>query len=177
MMTHQNFTRRLFAPCGLRSSEPKSQIPNPKFQIRNSSGFTLLEIMVALAVLATGIVTVLELFGGSLRLGGKASQRTQAVIYAQNVMERVLATERLEDGQKSGEFPGGYRWEARVQEVRPPEDEGSRLSNREQATDFFHLKEIEVGVFWSEGVGQQSYLLRSMRAQADQPDQLGQQSP
>jgi general secretion pathway protein I len=149
----------------------------PHSTLHTARGFTLLEIMVALAILATGIVTVLELFGGSLRLGGKASQRTQAVIYAQNVMERVLATERLEDGQNSGEFPGGYRWEARVQEVQLPEDDNKRLSNREQATDFFHLKEIQVGVFWSEGVGQQSYLLRSMRAQADQPDQAGEQSP
>jgi general secretion pathway protein I len=163
------------AEGGRQSSEPESAIPNPQSQIRNPRGFTLLEIMVALAVLATGIVSVLELFGGSLRLGGKASQRTQAVIYAQNVMERVLAQERLEDGQESGEFPGGYRWEARVQEIQPPEEEGKRLqSNRQQATDFFHLKEIEVGVFWSEGVGQQSYLLHSLRTQADQPEQPSQ---
>jgi hypothetical protein len=83
----------------------------------------------------------------------------------------VLAKERLEDGENSGEFPGGYRWQARVQEVHPPEEDTKRLqSNRQQATDFFHLKEIEVGVFWSEGVGQQSYLLRSLRTQTDQPE-------
>jgi type II secretion system protein I len=153
---------------GLRSRPPISTLRTPR-------GFTLLEIMVALAILATGIVTVLELFGGSLRLGGKASRRTQAVIYAQNVMERVLAKERLEDGQESGEFPDGYRWQARVQEVHPPEEGSKRLqSNREQATDFFHLKDIEVGVFWSEGVGQQSYLLRSLHTQTNQPEQ---QSP
>jgi type IV pilus modification protein PilV len=143
----------------------------PNSELRTPHGFTLLEIMVALAILATGIVAVLELFGGSLRLGSKASQRTQAVIYAQNVMDRVLAKERLEDGENSGEFPGGYRWQARIQEVHPPEEDTKRLqSNRQQATDFFHLKEIEVGVFWSEGVGQQSYLLRSLRAQTDQPE-------
>lgn len=142
----------------------------PHAACRNSSGFTLLEIMVALAILATGIVTVLELFGGSLRLGSKASQRTQAVIYAQNVMDRVLAKERLEDGEDSGELPGGYRWQVRVQEVHPPEENAKRLQpNRPQVTDFFHLKEIEVGVFWSEGVGQQSYILRSLRTQSDQP--------
>ena len=152
-----------------------SELRTPNSELRTPRGFTLLEIMVALAILATGIVTVLELFGGSLRLGGKASHRTQAVIYAQNVMDRVLAKERLEDGEDSGEFPGGYRWQARVQEVHPPEEEAKRLqSNRQQATDFFHLKDIEVGVFWSEGVGQQSYLLRSLRTQTDQPQQ---QSP
>jgi Tfp pilus assembly protein PilV len=125
--------------------------------------------MVALAILATGVVTVLELFGSSLRLGSRASQRTQAVIYAQNVMDRVLAREHLEDGEDSGEFPGGYSWRARVQEVHPPEEDTKRLqSNSQQATDFFHLKEIEVGVFWSEGLGEQSYTLRSLRTQTAQ---------
>jgi len=161
--------------CGFGIWARNSAIRIPQSAFRNARGFTLLEIMVALAILATGIVTVLELFGGSLRLGSKASQRTQAVIYAQNVMDRVLAKERLEDGEDSGEFPGGYRWQAQVQEVHPPEEDTKRLqSNRQQATDFFHLKEIEVGVFWSEGVGQQSYLLRSLRTQTDQPEQ---QSP
>lgn len=125
--------------------------------------------MVALAILATGVVMVLELFGSSLRLGSRASQRTQAVIYAQNVMDRVLARERLEDGEDSGKFPGGYSWWARVQEVHPPDEDAKRLqSNSQQATDFFHLKEIEVGVFWSEGLGEQSYSLRSLRTQTAQ---------
>jgi type II secretion system protein I len=149
-----------------------SALRTPHSALRTPRGFTLLEIMVALAILATGIVMVLELFGGSLRLGGKASHRTQAVIYAQNVMDRVLAKERVEDGEDSGELPGGYHWQARVQEVHPPDEDAKRLqSNRPQATDFFHLKEIEVGVFWSEGVGQQSYILRSLRTQTDQPQQ------
>jgi general secretion pathway protein I len=137
--------------------------------LRTARGFTLLEIMVALAILATGIATVLEAFGSSLRLGSKASQKTQAVIYAQNVMERALAKERLEDGEDSGEFPGGYHWRARIQEVRPPEEDPKRMqSNAQQATDFFHLKEIEVVVLWSEGLGRQSSELRSLRTQTEQ---------
>ena len=32
------------------------------------SGFTLLEVMVALAILAIGLVTVMQLFAGALRL-------------------------------------------------------------------------------------------------------------
>jgi len=147
----------------------------PNSELRTAQGFTLLEIMVALAILATGIVSVLELFGGSLRLSSKSSQRTQAVIYAQNVMDRILAKERLEDGADSGELPGGYQWQARVQEVHPPDEDTKRLQpNSQNATDLFHLKEIEVGVFWSEGLGQQSYILRSLRTQ---PEQLQPQAP
>ncbi len=136
---------------------------------RTPKGFTLLEVMVALAVLAVGIVTILELFGTGLRLTTKASRRTQAVIYAQSVMDRLLAQSKLDDGSDGGQFPGGFSWRAQVSEIHP-DDEGSRLQpNRQSQTDFFHLKQIEVGVSWSEGVGEQSCALRSLRTVTDQP--------
>src|SRR2546425_10527100 len=70
-----------------------------------AGGFTLLEVMVALAVLAIGIVTALELFAGSLRLGTQASHHTPAAIYAQNVMDRLLDQSTLDDAAGSGDLP------------------------------------------------------------------------
>jgi len=67
-------------------------------------GFSLLEVIIALAILAIGLVTLLELFAGSLRLTGKATQRTLAVIHAQNVMDSFFAQDFLEDGEDSGEL-------------------------------------------------------------------------
>jgi hypothetical protein len=127
--------------------------------------------MVALAILGLGIVTVLELFAGSLRLGAKASSHTQATIYAQNVMDRVFAQSTLKDGEEGGELPGGYVWRARVQEIRPDEDRTRLQPDRQNATDFFHLKDIEVQVSWSEGAGQQTLVLRSLRTLTEQPNQ------
>jgi hypothetical protein len=125
--------------------------------------------MVALAVLALGIASVLELFGGSLRLTTKASRRTQAVVYAQNVMDRILAQSTLEDGTDGGQFPGGFSWHVQVNEIHPDDDSSRLQSNRQSPTDFFHLKQIEVGVYWSEGSGEQSYILQSLRTTTDQP--------
>ncbi len=142
-------------------------------QILDSSsyGFTLLEVMVALAILGIGIVTVLELFAGSLRLGVKASRYTQATIYAQNVMSRLFVQDALDDGEESGELPGGYAWRARVQEIHPDENRSRLQPNRQSPTDLFHLKEIEVSVRWSEGNGGQNLVLRSLRTLTEQPVQ------
>jgi|GEM_PF-4535991 len=132
--------------------------------------------MVALALLAVGIVAVLELFGSGLRLTAKASRRTQAVVYAQNVMDRLLAQATLSDGSDGGTFPGGFSWNAQVYEVRPDDNKTSRLQpNQPNQTEFFHLKQIEVGVYWSEGLGEQSYVLRSLRTVTDQPQPQVQQ--
>ena len=151
-----------------RTLHPGHRTPDAERRTDNN-GFTLLEVMVALAVLAVGIVTVLELFGGGLRLMTKASKRTQAVVYAQNVMDRLLAQSTLGDGDDGGQFPGGFSWRAQVYEIHP-DDETSRLQpNRQNQTEFFHLKQIDVGVYWREGVGEQSYVLRSLRTITDQP--------
>jgi general secretion pathway protein I len=134
-----------------------------------NAGFTLLEVMVALAVLAVGIAAVLELFGGGLRLTTKSSRRTQAVVYAQNVMDRLLAQSTLEDGDDGGQFPGGFSWRTQVYEIRPDDDASTLQQKSQNQTEFFHLKQIDVEVYWSEGVGEQSYALRSLRTISDQP--------
>jgi len=136
----------------------------------NAQGFTLLEVMVALAILALGMVTVLELFAGSLRIGVKASRHTQAAIYAQNVMDRVFAQSLLEDGETGGEFPGGYAWRARIQEVHLDNDHSRLQPNRSNQTDLFHLKEIEVQLRWSEEGGVKTFVVKSLRTQAEQPN-------
>lgn len=133
-----------------------------------SPGFTLLEVMVALAILALGLVTALELFAGSLRLGTTASRHTQAAIYAQNEMDRLLAQTTLDDGEESGELPEGYYWQVRVQEIYPEESQTRLQPQQQNPTDFFHLKEIEVRVSWQGSGAEQSLTLRSLRTIADQ---------
>lgn len=133
-------------------------------------GFTLLEVMVALSILSLGIVTVLQLFSGSLQLGVKASRHTQAAIYAQNVMDRIFAQTRLENGEDGGEFPGGYSWRARVEELRPDEDQSSLKPNRPNPMDLFHLKEIEVQIRWEENGGPKVFALKSLRTQIEQSE-------
>ena len=160
------------------------QVPRAKFQDSGMNwiprgktpdgcmgGFTLLEVMVALAILGIGIVTVLELFSGSLRLGVKASRYTQAAIYAQNVMNRFFSQNDLNDGEENGELPGGYTWRARVQEIHPDEDHSRVQRNQGNSTDVLHLKEIEVSMTWREESGSKSLVLHSLRTVTEQPIQ------
>jgi general secretion pathway protein I len=133
-----------------------------------SAGFTLLEVMVALAILAIGLVTVLELFAGSLRLVTKASRHSQAAIYAQNEMDRLFSQTTLTDGEESGDLPDGYYWRARVQEIYPEEDRTRLQPQRQNPTDFLHLKEIEVNVGWQENGQEQTFTLRSLRTLTDE---------
>ena len=76
--------------------------------IRIAGGFTLLEVLIALVVLAVGISITLTVITGSLGNVRKVQLRTRAVEYAQSIMESSLNrddlpatatfTENLEDG-------------------------------------------------------------------------------
>ena len=154
-----------------RSGETQSSVLSPQpWSYLPSPGFTLLEVMVALMIMGVGLVSVLELFSGSIRLGAKASQRTQAAIYGQNVMDRLFAQEQLEDGESSGELPNGYAWRAQVQEIYPDDDNDRLRPEDENETDFLHLKDIEVRIRWQENFGQQEFVLHALRTVLEQPE-------
>ncbi len=83
---------------------------------RGSRGFTLLEVMVALAIIGIALVTLLSLANRSISLGGKLQKVTQATLLAQEKMTEVElgaqsggAAEQVGEGVFSEPF-GIYRW-------------------------------------------------------------------
>jgi prepilin-type N-terminal cleavage/methylation domain-containing protein len=73
-------------------------------------GFALLEVIVAMALFAAGIVAVSRLFTGSLRLSGGARDVSSAAIYARQRMEEALLAPDPTEGVEQGAFGEGYRW-------------------------------------------------------------------
>lgn len=64
-----------------------------------SRGFSLLEILVSLAILLAGVVTVLFLFPNTLRAGSQAALRSEAALLAQMKAEEIR---RDDDAYSSG---------------------------------------------------------------------------
>ena len=61
-------------------------------------GFTMVEMLVALVVLAVGMLGVAILFGISLHSGSSAISRMQAVNLAADIADRIRANRRAGDG-------------------------------------------------------------------------------
>lgn len=89
---------------------------------RGERGFTLLEVIVAMALLAAGIVAISMLFTGSLRLSGGARDASAGSIYARQRMEEALLAPDPAEGVERGAFGEGYRWVLETAFV-PPEEE------------------------------------------------------
>jgi len=80
-------------------------------------GFTLLEVMVALAILAIGLVMVMQLFAGALRLSRVDKGLTEAVFVAQQVMDDLVLRDDLGDGLEDSGEVNGYTWTARAEKL------------------------------------------------------------
>ena len=86
-------------------------------QLFGRSGFTLLEVMVALAIHAIGLVAIMQLFAGSLRLTRIDKGLTKAVFVAQQVMDDLVLRDGLEDGYEDSGEEEGYSWTAQAEKL------------------------------------------------------------
>jgi general secretion pathway protein I len=111
---------------------------NHKLRIKNSelreTGFTLIEVIVALVIVSVSLAMVMQLFSAGLKASRASCDYTRAVIYAKDIMEEMSESPE----QDSGAFDDGYSWETEVQPY--VEDEGG-MSN---------LLLIKVKVFWDD---------------------------
>ena len=114
------------------------------------SGFTLLEIVVAMAILGIGLVILIELFGGGLRLGRTSQEYTKAAGYARIKLEEISLAATLAEGVQEGEFDNDFRWQTEVKKVDllPPLETEYR-----PPIDFYRVR---LEVLWQSGLRDRS---------------------
>lgn len=92
-------------------------------------GFTLLEVLVALVVLAVGAAVTMSVLSGSLGNIRKVQLRTRVMGYAQNKMEEVLYRQDLrEPATYSENLEEGYSYVLKIEEYEPGIDTGSTFT-------------------------------------------------
>jgi general secretion pathway protein I len=118
------------------------------------SGFTLLEVVVALAIVALGVVTVLEIFSLGLRLAARSSEVSQARLDGQTVMDEVFVYGGPQSGREEGSFSSGHRWRLQVRILGEP---AASLANP------WELKEIGLEVRYQEANREKQLELKTLR--------------
>jgi general secretion pathway protein I len=125
---------------------------------RSSEGFSLLEVLVAFAILALSLGVLMQLFSGGMRSALIGSSYSRAVDLAESTLALVGTEIPLQPGSQAGEEKG-LRWELNIQPyvpeglLAPPQDiqafqvsvrvtwEGSG-SGRSISLDTLHLAEV-----------------------------------
>lgn len=109
-------------------------------------GFTLLEVVVAVAILGLVLATALGLLAAGLRAARASTDSTHAVLLAKRQLEALLAQD-VTPGIIDGSAQGGYRWTAEVRE-----------QGAEAAEAAARLFEVRVRVYWAEKNGREKHL-------------------
>lgn len=86
----------------------------PISPFRSQGGFTLFEVLIALAILGIATVTVLQLMAGSLRLTARIVEVSTALLEAQRRLGESLVEETLQEGET-----GGRTWGREVRALGP----------------------------------------------------------
>ena len=126
-----------------------------RFRMVSSSakGFTLLEVLVAVALLGIAITVVLQLFSADLRAIAASEEYVSAAARAEAKMREVQDNDTLSEGSTSEITDDGYWVDVSV---------ASTLGERTETLQVM-LMDILVTVRWSKGIKEKSLSLRTMK--------------
>ncbi len=78
-------------------------------------GYTLIEVIVAFALLALALTLLLGTLSGAARQVGWSAQAGRAALHAQSLLDQSGVGEALQPGRRTGTFEDGrYRWSLEV---------------------------------------------------------------
>jgi len=118
--------------------------------MRNQSGYTIIETLVALAILSTGLVGFYSVGGTSLRATSHIARVNDAILLAQSMLDQVASQQDLLESRMNGSFAGTpYKWTMSA----------IRLPDTVQGEGAAHLQDVTLTITWREGVKQQSIIV------------------
>ena len=124
-------------------------------ECRAMSGFTLLEVMVALLIIATSFVTLLHTRNQSVNAADYAKRATVATLLAAERMSDIEHGDFPDTGEDSSNFGDDYpeyRWKTSVSD-----------------TAYENIREVKVDVLWGEASSGRSVGLVSYVRKKEQP--------
>lgn len=73
-------------------------------------GFSLLEVIAAMLLLAIAFAALMKVAGGAIELSRNAAAHDEAALWARSMLDSAFITEPLAPGSSSGRFNERYRW-------------------------------------------------------------------
>jgi len=131
---------------------------NAEFTPR-SGGFTLLEVVVALAIAAVALVALFEAGSGGFFAVDTAARAQEAVQRAQSHLAAVGRDAALVQGDFTDEDGGGYRWRLSVRPLATRQVPATSGNANASETLF----DVEVAISWPGHTGDRSVALKTLR--------------
>ena len=134
---------------------------------RRATGFTLIEVLVALAVAGLGLAAIAGVFGTGVLGHETAADVDTALAVAEERLAAVEAVATMRPGRSSGVYAGRYDWQVSVAPYddtdhgAAPAAAPSPLAG--SAIPTMRLYRIEAAVAWRDGRRQRQLALSTLR--------------
>jgi general secretion pathway protein I len=124
-------------------------------QTYRNKGFTLIEVIVSMAILSICLVMVMQTFSGGLKASRTSCDYTRAVVHAKEKMEELS----VKPENNSGEFEDGFRWESEFTPYMVVEDA------------IYNLWKVKVKILWTTAIKRENSVeLVSLRTMTNDED-------
>jgi general secretion pathway protein I len=118
---------------------------------RRAGGFTLLEVIVAFALLAMALTLLLGMLSGAARQVRHAEQLSRASLHAQSLLAQLGSDGRFRLGRTQGSFEQGrYDWTLEVAPYVDPAD----ARDGAVAPEGPQLRQVTLDVRWGRAAGE-----------------------
>jgi|GEM_PF-453330 len=110
--------------CGLSPADYGGPIRPPLLRSNPTAGFTLLEMIVATALMGIAVIGLMSLISQSTAAAARVAQYDRASMLARSQMNELLTMKPLPVGQPlSGAYDDDSGWEAKIEPYQTPQTE------------------------------------------------------
>jgi general secretion pathway protein I len=120
----------------------------------SKAGFALVEVLVALAILALALTVLVSVLADGTGRAGHAEKQARALLHAQSLLAAVGAEVALQQGRTSGRFEDGSRWHLTI------EAHGDAADRRAWPVGAYR---VSVEVAWVHAGQERSLVLTTLR--------------
>lgn len=124
-------------------------------------GFTLIEVLVSMMLLAISLAVIMQLFSAGLKSLPGVDNHTRAVFHAREKMEEILLeNQTLVLGVTQGEFEDDFRWMVEILEFQRDnaDEKGEQEDNSNEM-----LFEIHVVISWDQDGKEKNYDVSTLK--------------
>lgn len=125
----------------------------------NSNGFTLVEVLVSMMVVAICLTVIMNMFSGGLKSKARAKDYMTAIDLANSKMQEILNQNELEPGITEGVFENDYTWKAEVVIEEPEKEFESTMNINSGLVKYI----ITLEVVWMHQDNEKKYLLKTIQ--------------
>lgn len=134
--------------------------------MNRQGGFTLLEVLVAFAILGVSLGVLLQTFATGLRNTALAEEYTLATLHAESILAAIGIEEPIQEGGLQGEINEQFSWRAFMSVYQDNEESESEEFNQGLPVTPY---QVIVEVFWEAGSGKtRSVVLETLRLILDE---------